>query len=320
MTQLSGLSGFIDLHPSRIQETDLVRFWVITSITLSIAGVTFVAMAAGYGTIVPQLFYFPILYTACFYPGRSMYVACSCAAIYLLIAASFPFRNPLFILGIVVQSLLFIGMAAGAGIVLRNRTDRPFAEPVDETGSIQAMIRTGECDHVEFKLRALWSVNLTKEEILASDSAEVRKYRSNASKLIVARSIAGFLNTEGGELLIGVREDRLTNTTEIVGIEQDYPLLQELDRNPDGYRRMIVDAVVRKYLPEIYASASRYIHITFPVIGDVKLCHLHITPAEKPVFVDTGGEEHFFIRIDASTRALTGKAMTRYILTRFSKT
>jgi hypothetical protein len=320
MPESAGLPGYAALHPFRIPKTDLVRYWVIASITLSIAGVTYIAMAAGYGTIVPQLFYFPILYTACFYPGRSLYVACCCAAAYLLIAASFLPHDPMAIAGIVVQSLLFVGIAAGAGYVLRARDIHPFAEPVDETGSIQAMIRTGECDHVEFKLRALWSLNLTKEEILASDSTEVRKYRSNASKLIIARSIAGFLNTEGGELLIGVREDRLLNTTEIVGIEQDYSLLQEIDRNPDGYRRMIIDAVIRKYIPEIYDSASRFIHITFPVIGNRQICHLHITPAEKPVFVDTGSEEHFFIRIDASTRALTGKAMTRYILTRFSKT
>jgi hypothetical protein len=319
MTQLSGLPGFFAVRPYRIAKTDLIRFWVIASLTLSIAGITFIAMSAGYGALVPQLFYFPILYSTCFYPSRSLYVAGSCAAAYLLIAISFPL-NPVTLLGIIVQSLLFIGIAAGAGYILKTREGHPFAEPADETGSIQAMIRTGECDHVEFKLRALWSLNLTKEEILASDSTEVRKYRSNASKLIIARSIAGFLNTEGGELLIGVREDRLANTTEIVGIEPEYPLLQELDRNPDGYRRMIIDAVVRKYLPEIYASASRYIHITFPVIDDVKLCHLHITPSDKPVFVDTGGEEHFFIRIDASTRALTGKAMTRYILNRFSRT
>jgi hypothetical protein len=45
---------------------------------------------------------------------------------------------------------------------------------------------------------------------------------------------------------------------------------------------------------------------------------MHITPADKPVFVDIENEELFFIRVDASTRAITGKALTQYILTRFS--
>ena len=83
-------------------------------------------------------------------------------------------------------------------------------------------------------------------------------------------------------------------------------------------RRMIVDAIIRKYILEIYDTASRFIHISFPVVSGRTLCHLHITPSDKPVFVDSGIEEIFFVRIDASTRAITGKTLTRYTLTRFS--
>ena len=142
--------------------------------------------------------------------------------------------------------------------------------------------------------------------------------RNNASKFIIARSIAGFLNTDGGELVIGIREDRMLNTTEVVGIGDEYARLQEKDRNPDGYRRMLIDSVVRKYLPEIFESASRFIQISFPVVGDKTLCHVHVIPTDRPVFVDTGTEELFFIRVDATTRPLAGKTMTRYILNRFS--
>ena len=312
------LTGFSPRLLFRRSPTDLVRFWVIASITISIIGITFISMAAGYGTIVPQLFYFPILYTTYFYPDRGLYVACSCAVAYFVIAASFVALNPVLIGGIIFQSLLFIGIAAGSGFVLKNKERRTPFVPVDESGTIHAMIHTGECDHVEFKLQSLWSADLTKEEISASESAEVRKYRNNASKLIIARSIAGFLNTDGGDLIIGIREDRMLNSIEIVGIDRDYEKLREIDRNPDGYRRMLIDAIVRKYLPEIYDTASRFIHISFPVVNDKTLCHVHITPSDKPVFVDTGSEEIFFIRVDATTHSLTGKNMTRYILNRFS--
>ena len=54
------------------------------------------------------------------------------------------------------------------------------------------MIKTGENDHIEFKLQSLWSTDLTREEILATESSEIRKYRNNASKFIIARSIARF--------------------------------------------------------------------------------------------------------------------------------
>ena len=318
MTQSSSLSEFSWLSPVTVSQIDLVRFWVIASITVSIIGITYISMAAGYGTVVPQLFYFPILYATYFYPDRSIYVACSCAAAYFLIALSFVTPNLMVIGGIIFQALLFVVIAAGSGYVIRSRTFSVLTTPSDGSDAIQAMIEAGENDHVEFKLQSLWSTELTKDEINGSESAEVRKYRTNASKFIIARSIAGFLNTDGGDLLIGIREDRLHNALTIVGIEDDYPRLHEEDRNTDGYRRMLVDAVIRKYLPEIFDTASRFIHITFPVVSGKPLCHIRITPSDKPVFVDSGTEEIFFIRIDASTRAIAGKTLTRYILTRFA--
>lgn len=319
MSQPAGFPVSDRTRMFHLSQTDIVRFVVIAAITLSITGLTYITTAAGYGAIVPQLFYFPILYATYFYPNRGIYVACCSAAAYVIITVPFALPDLVLLGGIAVQAVLFVSVAAGAGYVLKHRLAIAYTEPGEDAGAIQTMIRTGECDHVEFKLRALWSLDLTNEAIGASTSAEVRKYRNYASKFIIARSIAGFLNTDGGELVIGIREDRMLSTTEVVGIEPEYPHLQDLDRNPDGYRRMLIDSVVRKYLPEIFESASRFIRITFPVIDGKTLCHVHITPMDRPVFVDTGTEELFFIRVDASTRALTGKTMTRYILNRFTQ-
>ncbi|MFA4825579.1 MAG: ATP-binding protein [Methanoregula sp.] len=318
MTMSPSLPGFGGLSLFRLSPTDLVRFCVITSITFSIIGITYLSRATGYGALVPQLFYFPILYTTYFYPERGLYVACSCAAAYLFITLSFVSPEFMNIGGIIFQALLFVGIAAGSGYIIRSRDFSPYLIPKDDTRAIQGMIKTGENDHVEFKLQSLWSAGFTREEISTNESPEVRKYRTNASKFIIARSIAGFLNTDGGELIIGIREDRHHNTITVTGIENDYPHMHEEDRNPDGYRRMIVDSVIRKYLPEIFESASRFIHISFPVVSGKTLCHLHITPSDKPIFVDSGTDEIFFIRVDASTRAITGKTLTRYTLTRFS--
>ena len=318
MTQSSSQPGYNGISPFRMPRTDMIRFVVIASFTISIIVITYISMAAGYGTIVPQLFYFPILYATYFYPDRGMYVASICAIAYLLIALSVVTLDPMIIGGIIFQALLFLGIAAGSGFVLRSKKLSLYPEPEEDASAIQAMLRTGENDHVEFKLQSLWSADLTKEQISKSESSEVKKYRTNASKFIIARSIAGFLNTDGGDIIIGIREDRIHNAITVVGIENDYPKLIEADRNPDGYRRMIVDAIIRKYLLEIYDTASRFIHISFPVVSGRTLCHLHITPSDKPVFVDSGTEEIFFVRIDASTRAITGKNLTRYTLTRFS--
>jgi predicted HTH transcriptional regulator len=247
-----------------------------------------------------------------------MYVACCCGVAYAFVAAFFVVPGLSSVAGILFQALLFVVIAAAAAIVLKHRETQLPALPEDDAEAIRTVINTGENDRIEFKLLALWSADLTKEEILASESSEIRKYRTNASKFIIARSIAGFLNTDGGDLIIGVQEDRIKNSIQAVGIEEDYRTLQEKDRNPDGYRRMIVDSIIQKYLPEIFNTASRFIHLSFPSLSGRTLCHVHITPADKPVFVSIGNEEHFFIRVDASTRSLTGKVLTQYILTRFS--
>ena len=82
----------------------------------SIAGITYISTTAGYGAIVPRLFYFPILYTAYFYPGRGIYVATCSAAAYLVIAVPFSLPDTALLGGICIQALLFIGIAAGQDI------------------------------------------------------------------------------------------------------------------------------------------------------------------------------------------------------------
>ena len=317
MAMLSDMPGIATLRTIPFQKADLIRFWIIVTITLSITGITYLAMKAGYGSIVPQLFYFPILYTAYFYPGRTLQVAGSCAAAYLVIALSFSPLDPVHISGIIFQVFLFVGIAWGARYILKREEENSFNEPGDETTSVQMMIHNGECNHVEFKRGALWSTRLTRDEINAHESFEVKRYGHNAGKFILAKSIASFLNTDGGDLLIGVSEDRKHNTTTVTGVEDDYPRMQDTDRNHDGYRRLIIDAVIRHYLPEIFVSVSHHLRISFIELSGKTVCRIHILPSARPVFVDTGSDEIFFIRIDASSRTLNGQNLTRYILNRF---
>jgi hypothetical protein len=318
MNRLPTLTGYTNPLHYRWSPTDFVRFWVIVAFILSIIGITYVSMSAGYGTIVPQLFYFPILYTAYFYPDRGMYVGSCCGVAYSFVAAFFIVPELFAVAGIIVQAMLFVGIAAGSAIVLKHRDNLHPVLPMDDTEAVRTMIAAGESASIEFKLQSLWSSDLTKEAILASESSEIRKYRNNASKFIIARSIAGFLNTDGGYLIIGIKEDRIKNKIQIVGIQEDYHKMHEIDRNPDGYRRMIIDSIIQKYLPEIVNTASKFIHISFPCLSGRTLCRLHIVPTDRPVFVNIGNEELFFIRVDASTRSITGKVLTQYILTRFS--
>jgi len=196
------------------------------------------------------------------------------------------------------------------------RTPRCFDQKDSDNDRFQSLIRKGEHGSIEFKSSALWSRNLTDQEIQTSKEPDVRKFGKNLSKIIAAKTIAGFLNTDGGNLIIGIKENKNENKDEIVGIEGEYSKLR--DPCPDGYRRMIVDDVIRNYFsPEIFNHFSKYISISFPVIDQKTLCWLQMKKADVPVFVNVNREDFFYIRVDAETRQISGKQMSDYLLKKF---
>jgi tetratricopeptide (TPR) repeat protein len=182
--------------------------------------------------------------------------------------------------------------------------------------TFHALIRGGENEFVEFKSSALWSKSLTRADITASESKDVHKFGKDTSKVILAKTIAGFLNTEGGNLIIGIKENKSGTQHEIVGIENEYPNLK--DPCADGYRRMLIDEIIRKFLPSgIFHHLNNYIRIHFMKMDDQTLCWLEIKKGDDGVFLKIQDEEYFFIRIDAETRQIADKALVDYCRKRF---
>jgi len=183
------------------------------------------------------------------------------------------------------------------------------SQPLDT--HFHKILAEGESECVEYKASALWSKHFSKEEIASSDSKEVHKYGRDTSKIIIAKTIAGFLNTGGGNLVIGIKENKGGKDDEIIGIEIDYPKLK--DPCTDGYRRMIIDEIIRKYLPsEIFHQMNQYIRIHFPQYQDKTLCWLEIQKADDGIFIKVQDDEHFFIRVDAETRQIADRALVDY--------
>ena len=188
--------------------------------------------------------------------------------------------------------------------------------PQVQNDTFHKILQGGESEFVEYKSSALWSKTLSKGDIASSDSKDLHKFGRDTSKVIIAKTIAGFLNTDGGNLVIGIRENKEGQPDEIAGIEHEYPKLK--DPCPDGYRRMIVDEIIRKYLPpEIFHHMTKYIRIQFPKVGDKTLCWLEIGKAGEGVFLTVQDEEIFFIRIDAETRQIADKALVDYCRRQF---
>ncbi|MBT6690409.1 DUF2196 domain-containing protein [archaeon] len=170
---------------------------------------------------------------------------------------------------------------------------------------------------VEFKTSSLWSVRYSDQQIRESSSYEIKEYGRNASKFIIAKTIGSFLNSDGGHLIVGVKENKIGGNNEVIGIESEFFKLQ--DPCLDGYRRMIVDQIIKLFFPaEVFHHINDYMEINFKEIDEKTVCHILVRPSKTKVFINFKNKGHFFIRIDASSRELRGEDVVDYCLRRFT--
>jgi uncharacterized repeat protein (TIGR03833 family) len=185
--------------------------------------------------------------------------------------------------------------------------------------SIEALIEQGENSLVEFKAAALWSFGFTNDDIknYTPPSKELHAYGKSTSKIIISKTIAGFLNTDGGTLIIGVKENKNNYGDEVVGVELEFKQLK--DPCQDGYRRMLID-LVKEYFPStIFNHLSQYMQIEFVEINEKIVCSIIASKSDKKVFLRLKNVDHFFIRIDASTRELQGVEIVDYCEKHFQR-
>jgi len=124
----------------------------------------------------------------------------------------------------------------------------------------------------------------------------------------VLKTIAAFLNTDGGDLLIGVADDGA-----IVGIERD-----QLESD-DKFMRHLAQ-VVRNGLGD---RSSTCIDPEVQIVEGRTICLVSCQRSPEPVFLkwkdgsaDSAGD--FFIRSGPSTVKLSPESAREYIRTRFS--
>ncbi len=124
----------------------------------------------------------------------------------------------------------------------------------------------------------------------------------------VLKTIAAFLNTEGGDLLIGVADDG-----SIVGIEQD-----QLDTD-DKFMRHLAQ-VVRNGLGD---RAGTCIDPKTQIVDGKTVCVVSCQRSPEPVFlkwkgVESSPEGDLFVRSGPGTVKLSPDSAREYIRTRFS--
>jgi len=144
----------------------------------------------------------------------------------------------------------------------------------------------------------------SKTEFKSTMIFDIKNNQPNRKKMpkIIARSIAGFLNTDGGTLLIGVDDDG-----NICGIELDLPYVN--NKNKDGYQQYLIQTIVNN----LGGSRTTFTEINFGEKDGHEVCIVDIKPSNDAVFITCYDKETFFIRSGNTTRSIEGEELLRYI-------
>ena len=152
------------------------------------------------------------------------------------------------------------------------------------------VIDTGESGVVEFK--ATLRINLH------TDKPDKRM------ELAVLKTLAAFLNTNGGTLIIGVSDDGTP-----VGIEADkFP-------NEDKMNLHLVNIVKSRIGPQNLIAMNPH----FQDYEGSRVLVVDCAQSQFPVFVKDDNIERFFIRTGPATTELQGHQMSNYIKRRFKQ-
>src|SRR3989344_526912 len=178
---------------------------------------------------------------------------------------------------------------------------------------IKKLIKGGESFKTEFKKEALWSATYSHQQIKESKSYELREYGQKASKVIIAKSIAAFLNSDGGNLVIGIKEKSEKGECEIYGIEEDMKKTRE--PGMDSYKRTVIDEIIIAFFPsKIFNHLNDYISFEFATIEEKTICLIKIKKSDSRVFLKLNDREVFMIRVDSENRTLEGEKLVEYCI------
>lgn len=164
--------------------------------------------------------------------------------------------------------------------------------------NLEALLDQDESKELEFK------------ETLRHDT-HTNQVNKELEKVIL-KTIVGFLNTDGGTLLIGV-----SDVKKVVGLERDYQNLPK--KNKDGFENHLTMLLKAN----IGISFVKYIDISFIETKNesgkkVEVCLISVKSSHRPAYLTNGDKkEEFFIRTHNSTQPLSMSDTQEYIQTHF---
>ncbi|MEU6284030.1 ATP-binding protein [Streptomyces sp. NPDC047028] len=192
-------------------------------------------------------------------------------------------------LRLLVAGVVGVVIVMGTGQLAARRWTRHHPDLV-HADDVTALIATGESNRVEFKSSARWNSHTQN--------------RDERLEQVIAKTVAAFLNADGGTLLIGVDD-----TGAVLGIENDYRLVRQGDQ--DRYELWLHDLLGNCLGKAALSQTS----MSFPRVGGRDICRIDIEPAPSPVFLrppkGTPAAD-FYVRLGNSTRQMRTDEVLEY--------
>jgi serine/threonine protein kinase len=199
-----------------------------------------------------------------------------------------------------------------AELLSESPCDRPAdAETVMErlneiryTSNVDALISSGEGDKIEFKSSLHHPYGPPPPELQKLQSGQARKAIEKVLRKSITKTIAAFLNSEGGTLLIGVED-----SGNILGIEPDFEYLKQGKQDSDGWLLSLQEVIINALGAEVWNA----IRVSLVPDGLQKVAVVTCPPRTTETWHREDHEEHFYIRASNGTRELNGSSLLRYI-------
>jgi type I restriction enzyme, R subunit len=176
-----------------------------------------------------------------------------------------------------------------AAVIDEIKADPSFAEQVAEqlrgkdgffAVPSEELLAADEKFDVEFKSTARWDIHEERKDKRIEDA--------------VVKTIAGFLNTDGGTLFIGVADD-----ASIIGLDHDLPLVKPT--NADGFVNWLTTHLINSITkPAVMRTRARIDELDGRIA-----CRVDVAASSSPVVARmSSGEDMFWVRMNNSTRYL----------------
>lgn len=154
-------------------------------------------------------------------------------------------------------------------------------KPIDE------IIEEEESLALEFKSTLQWDVYQEKQ--------------NTDLRIPTLKTIAGFANTDGGRLVLGVEDDG-----SVFGLEKDFSVLRG---GRDEFKQLLTSLISDYIGPEYTYLAD----IRFEKVDGEQVCVVDIDRSPEPIFLRDDDKKEFYKRVGNTTRPLDHEETVRYI-------